>query len=172
MRNEQNGAMDQHWFVFYTASRQEKKCEERLAADGFTVYLPLTEQLRQWSDRKKRVRVPLFSGYIFVYCRPHHVLTVSGYTGMVGPVRFQSGYAFAREEEITAIRRLLETGAQAEAIPGNVAVGDTVIVEEGPLKGHTGICVMEGGSSYLYIEVPSVQQSIRFKVPAGALRKI
>lgn len=160
------------WHVFYTASRQEKKCEISLAVDGHTVFLPLSEQMRQWSDRKKKIKVPLFPGYIFVKILSSEVTKVSGYRGIVGPVRFESGYAIAREEEIEGIRRLVATGAQAEAVHGQITTGDNVVVESGPMKGITGICIMEGGSNYLYIEVPSIRQSIRFKLPAGQLRKI
>jgi transcription antitermination factor NusG len=160
------------WHVFYTASRQEKKCEISLAVDGHTVFLPLSEQMRQWSDRKKKIKVPLFPGYIFVKILSSEVTKVSGYRGIVGPVRFESGYAIAREEEIESIRRLIETGVYAEIVPGSITIGDKVVVDEGPLKGQTGQCVLESGGNYLYIEIPSVNHSIRCKVPAASLRKI
>ena len=160
-----------NWFVFYTASRQEKKCEQSLTADGLMVFLPLSEQMRQWSDRKKKVKVPLFPGYLFVKCQTAEITKVSSYRGIVGPVRFGTGYAIAREEEIESIRRLIENGVYAEVTP-HITVGDEVIVESGPLKGITGICIMEGGKNYMYIEVSSIQQSIKFNLPVGQLRKI
>jgi transcriptional antiterminator RfaH len=55
-----------NWFVFYTKSRQEKKVNDLLLRHGFEPYLPLQKVLRQWSDRKKKVEVPLFNSYIFV----------------------------------------------------------------------------------------------------------
>ncbi len=161
-----------NWYVFYTASRQEKKCEQSLAVGGFMVFLPLSEQMRQWSDRKKKVKVPLFPGYIFVKCLASEVVKISGYRGIVGPVRFGAGYAIAREEEIESVRILIETGAQAEISPGLINRGDMVFVESGPMKGITGICIMEGGKNYMYIEVTSIQQSIKFNLPVGQLRKI
>jgi transcription antitermination factor NusG len=141
-------------------------------ADGFTVYLPLSEQLRQWSDRKKKVKVPLFPGYIFVKCLISEVTKISGYRGVVGPVRFDSGYAIAREEEIESVRRLIETGINTEVSLDQITKGDMVIVESGPMKGITGICIMEGGKNYMYMEVTSIRQSIKFKLPVGQLRKI
>ena len=161
-----------NWYVFYTASRQEKKCEQSLAVGGFMVFLPLSEQMRQWSDRKKKVKVPLFPGYIFVKCLASEVAKISGYRGIVGPVRFDSGYAIAREEELESIRRLIETGVHAEVAPGHITKGDMVFVESGPMKGITGICIMEGGKNYMFIEVTSIQQSIKFNLPVGQLRKI
>jgi transcription antitermination factor NusG len=54
------------WFVMYTRSRAEKKVAEMLVEEGVEVYLPMVEELRQWSDRKKKVQKALFNGYIFV----------------------------------------------------------------------------------------------------------
>lgn len=44
------------WYVMYTRSRAEKKVADMLEEEGVKVYLPMVEELRQWSDRKKRFR--------------------------------------------------------------------------------------------------------------------
>ena len=54
------------WHVIYTAPRAEKKVNERLESQGVETYLPLQKTLRQWSDRKKKVSIPLFNSYVFV----------------------------------------------------------------------------------------------------------
>ena len=54
------------WFVLYTTSRSEKKVAKRLNEMGVEVFLPIVEELRQWSDRKKKVQKALFNGYVFV----------------------------------------------------------------------------------------------------------
>ena len=53
------------WYAVYTAARAEKKVKERLDQIGIENYLPLRTEYRVWSDRKKKVSVPLISGYIF-----------------------------------------------------------------------------------------------------------
>ena len=55
------------WYAVYTAARAEKKVKERLDQIGIENYLPLRTEYRVWSDRKKKVSVPLISGYIFVH---------------------------------------------------------------------------------------------------------
>jgi transcription antitermination factor NusG len=164
--------MKSAWHVFYTSSRHERKCELRLSSEGYIVFVPLIDVMRQWSDRTKKVKAPLFPGYIFVKCNENQVATVSGFQGIVGPLRFADGYAQVREHEIKAIKLLISTGAFAEAVTGDVTIGDKVVIDDGPLKGIEGKCVMEGGSNYMYVEVASIDQSIRFKLPAGLLRKI
>jgi transcription antitermination factor NusG len=60
------GKIAKKWLVFYTKSRNEKSAYKNLKKFGFEPYLPLQKVLRQWSDRKKKVELPLFNSYIFV----------------------------------------------------------------------------------------------------------
>ena len=57
----------QHWYVVYVRSRYEKKVHQLLQEKGIESSLPLIKTVRIWSDRKKKVEVPLFKGYVFVY---------------------------------------------------------------------------------------------------------
>ena len=43
------------WLVAYVQSCLEKKTAQRLAAMGIECYLPVQSEIRQWSDRRKRV---------------------------------------------------------------------------------------------------------------------
>lgn len=43
------------WLVAYVQSCLEKKTAERLKAMGVEYYLPIQSEIRQWSDRRKRV---------------------------------------------------------------------------------------------------------------------
>jgi transcriptional antiterminator RfaH len=55
-----------NWFVIYTKSKNEKKVSERLEAMGIEVFRPMVTTIRQWSDRKKKIKTPLLNSYIFV----------------------------------------------------------------------------------------------------------
>ena len=55
------------WRVLYVRPRWEKKVEDQLTERNIENFLPLREEIRQWTDRKKRVIVPLFPGYLFVH---------------------------------------------------------------------------------------------------------
>ena len=54
------------WFVFYTYPKSERKVEAMLQEQGYETYLPCKTLIKQWHDRKKKNRVPLFPNYIFV----------------------------------------------------------------------------------------------------------
>lgn len=64
------------WYVVQTYSRCEQRVAKDLTAKGFETYLPLLRELRQWSDRKKMVETPAFSGYVFTRCEPSIVLAI------------------------------------------------------------------------------------------------
>lgn len=71
------------WYAVYTASRAEKKVKERLDESGIDNYLPLRTEYRVWSDRKKKVTVPLIAGYIFVHIQETAFLSVLAIPGVV-----------------------------------------------------------------------------------------
>ncbi len=55
-----------NWYVVYTKPKWEKKVAEQLKNAGVECYCPLIVKIHQWSDRKKKVEVPLFNSYVFV----------------------------------------------------------------------------------------------------------
>ena len=55
-----------HWFVLVTKPRNEQKVESRLNDIGIQAYCPVRTELRQWSDRKKKIKVPLLPSMLLV----------------------------------------------------------------------------------------------------------
>ena len=54
---------------------------DKLKEMGIKAYCPTTFRVRQWSDRKKKVEMPLFSSYVFVQIEERErnaVFAVSG----------------------------------------------------------------------------------------------
>ena len=43
------------WFVIYTKPRTEIKVSQRLSVLGIENYTPTRMEVRQWSDRKKKI---------------------------------------------------------------------------------------------------------------------
>jgi transcription antitermination factor NusG len=54
------------WHVLLTRARQEKILARDLCAMGIGHYLPLIWQARFYGNRKVKVQVPLFAGYMFL----------------------------------------------------------------------------------------------------------
>ena len=57
---------ERKWHAIYVNSRSEKKIGDLLLSKSIEAYVPLTKTMRQWSDRKKMVELPLLNGYVFV----------------------------------------------------------------------------------------------------------
>ena len=98
-----------NWFVIYTKSRQEKKVALELEKMGITVYCPMINQIRQWSDRKKKVEVPLISSYVFVQLKERDRETVFEVPGIVRYVYWLEKPAIVRDEEIAVMKTWLST---------------------------------------------------------------
>jgi transcription termination/antitermination protein NusG len=160
------------WHVFYTSSRHEKKSAEVLSKNGFEVFLPIVTEMKQWSDRKKKVQTPLFKSYLFVFISHSQIQSVCGFPGVSFAIKNAGKYATIKPKEIEQIRLLLSSGIYAEAVPGNVVEGDSVIIDEGPLKGMAGQCVLIASQNFFFIEVPSINHLIRIKIHASAVRKV
>ncbi|MBT6376913.1 MAG: hypothetical protein HOJ72_01585, partial [Flavobacterium sp.] len=55
-----------NWFVIYTKPRTEIKVSQRLSVLGIENYTPTKIEMRQWSDRKKKIAVPLLPSMVLV----------------------------------------------------------------------------------------------------------
>src|SRR5260370_34568846 len=61
------GLLDQaRWYAVRTRSRHEKLVARQLENQGIESFLPIVTQTRNWSDRRKQVESPLFSGSAFL----------------------------------------------------------------------------------------------------------
>src|SRR5690606_23980464 len=92
------------WRVFYTRSRAEKRCAERLEDDGVEVPLPLRRVTRRWSDREKVVEEPLFRGYVFARVDEAERLRALQTDGVVRCLHVGGRPAEMRPEEVERLR--------------------------------------------------------------------
>ncbi|MCB0698142.1 MAG: UpxY family transcription antiterminator, partial [Chitinophagaceae bacterium] len=117
------------WYVLYTKSRNEKKVAKRLEEKGIEVYCPLREEVRQWSDRKKKVAEPVFRSYLFVTLADYTKESVEVlYTP--GTVRFlwwNNKPGIVRKHEIEAIKSFLNDYKDAE-ITVTFKEGEKIVV--------------------------------------------
>ncbi len=58
---------EKKWYVLQTKPRNEKLVLRQIEQKGIEIFAPFMEKIRMWSDRKKKIDVPLFSGYVFIY---------------------------------------------------------------------------------------------------------
>lgn len=162
------------WFVFYTKSRQEKKVNDLLIKRGFDSYLPLQMVMRQWSDRKKKIEVPLFNSYIFVSVAEHAIQEVLQIPGIAWNIRLNGKPAVLHPIELETIKRFIDTGLLIEASGqlDKFSIGDKVKVMDGPLRGSQGILVDNQNKHFFSMLLESIGQVITVQIDPKIIRKI
>ncbi|MDP4186850.1 MAG: UpxY family transcription antiterminator [Bacteroidota bacterium] len=163
----------EQWYAFYTKPRAEKKAASDMSKAGITYYLPLHKVMRQWSDRRKEVEVPLFTSYIFVHIDPVYRMTVLQSPSIARSVTFRGEMAPVRDIEIEAIKRYLSEDdiLSIEEID-NIEVGDEVEITRGPLKGIFGKVGLWKGKHKVVVEIECVNQKIALTIAGNQLKGV
>lgn len=144
------------WYAVYTASRAEKRVQERLNEAKIVNYLPLRVVERKWSDRVKRVEVPLISGYIFVYVSKSDFLTV---LSTLGVVSFLKGFgipAVIPDKQIQGLRIMNDHAEEVEMVEMDIPVGTIVRVVRGKLTGLEGELIESIGKHRILIRLQNL----------------
>ncbi len=162
------------WHALYVSSRQEKNAVKILLEKSIEAYVPLVKTMKQWSDRKKMVELPLMNGYIFVRIDAHEQEKVRQTKGVVNFVRSDGKIAVVRQVEIDRLKQLIELGYQMEAygINRNYKEGDNVKIMSGALKGVEGVVVENKEGRFIDVLLESIGQCIRVKLPKEILTPI
>jgi len=161
------------WYALYTRSRFEKKMLGELTDRNIEVFLPMREVLSRWKDRKKRVWLPLFPGYIFV----NHVNTPENrykILNMPGAVRFVGHEGHAEpvpEEQIQSVRKFLESKISMDPYP-YLKKGSRVEIIAGPLKGIQGILIKKRGRFRFVLQVDLIRQAVSVEIDASDVRAL
>ena len=95
------------WHVIYTKPRAEKKVEERLNDFGISAYCPVKEEIKQWSDRKKKILVPVLPSMVLVNIDEKQRNRVFDILGVVRYMFWLGKHATVKEEEVDSLKTLL-----------------------------------------------------------------
>jgi transcription antitermination factor NusG len=157
------------WYPVYTNPRAEKKACEQLAKKSIEVYLPLKKTLKQWSDRKKWVKEPLISSYLFVYIKVNEMTEVLATPGISRFIYFSGKVATIPEQQIEQIKRLLETDSRFSTTTKQFEKGQMVQVIAGPLKGLTGELIEYQSEKRILLRLGPVGESLLVQISPGLI---
>lgn len=167
------GATAEKWYVIKTLSRAEKKTAERMTAAGYKVYLPLQTTIKQWSDRKKKIEIPLIPGVLFVYCLESELLKLYDIQGIYSILKLSGKYAIAREKEINNIKQLLKDQVALEEEDfETINKGALIEVIQGPLQGIIATSIEHQRNYKIIIQFESIGRQFVVHVPRSQVRKI
>ena len=131
-----------NWFVVYTKPRNELKVLQRLSILGIQVYVPTKTEVRQWSDRKKKILVPLLPSMVLVSLHENQVHKVFEAPGVIRYMFEYGKRAIVSNEEVVAMQYYLEHSyCQKQQ---EVAIGDTLQV---PLLEQEAILLSKKGKN-------------------------
>ena len=159
------------WFAIRVRSNQERIALAHLRQRGFEEFAPSYKSERRWSDRKKEIDQFLFPGYVFCRFNPQYRLPVLTAPGVVDVVGFGRTPAPIPDEEIERVRRMVESGVLVTPFPF-VEVGDTVLIERGPLAGLEGILAEVKGRWRLVVSINLLKRSVSAEVDRDSIRPL
>jgi transcription antitermination factor NusG len=151
------------WFAILARTGREKSATLLLENCGHECYLPISKFARRWSDRVKEIEVPLFPGYLFCRMNPHNRLPVLMTPGVIQIVGVGKTPIPVEEEEIAAIQRVGKSGLSTMPWP-YLKVGHIARIEDGPLRGMTGIVIKIKSGLKLVLSVNLLQRSVAVEI--------
>jgi transcription antitermination factor NusG len=161
------------WYALHIRCQHEKKVASSLQRDGFTTFLPLLHEVHRWSDRLKRVQVPLFPCYVFLRCRhsPEIRMVLLRTPGVLSIVGCHGAGDPIPDDEIDAIRAVVAQKVALEPYPF-IALGERIRIVGGALDGIEGIIVRREGNRRLIISVTTIERSLAISLEGFCVQPV
>lgn len=140
-----------NWYVVYTKPKWEKKVADRLKQLGIECYCPLITQVKQWSDRKKKIEVPLFNSYVFVQLADSERNSVFQVSGVVRYLFWLGKPAIVKDEEIEVIKKSLKDPNLYDVTVSSIQVGDKIKLDSGAFINQNAIVQEVSGNYYILV---------------------
>jgi len=165
------------WYAVHTKSRHEYKVNAGLVQKKIATFLP---EVRMWSkrkDRKKKISIPLFPGYLFVEIQCLNsenrlaVLRTFGVVRILGK-KDNSEPIPVPDDKIDAIRRFVQTDVQIYNIQ-LPQVGDAARIIDGPFAGIEGVIVCADAEKDLFvINIEILHRAVAVKLEGFQISRI
>ena len=166
----ESNILNYNWFAIRVKSRSEKKVYSDLIDQKIEAYLPLQRKLRQWSDRKKWIEMPLISGYVFVYISRKEYESVLRTYNVVCYVYFEGKAAIIRDQDINLLKRMLgQVEVELEITVEQLKPGQMVEIVAGPLCGVIGELIDFQGKNKVALRIPPLGYTVLVEAPGKNL---
>jgi transcription antitermination factor NusG len=159
------------WFAVRVRSNHERITIVHLRERGYEQFAPSYKSERRWADRKKEIDQYLYPGYIFCRFDPRNRLAVLTAPGVVDLVGFGRIPEPIPDQEIERVRRMVESGLLVTPYP-YLNVGQTVLIERGPLTSLEGILVEMKGKHRLVVSINLLRRSVSAEVERHWVRPV
>ncbi len=169
---EKDKELGTKWYAVYTRPRFEKQVLKSLQDQGIEAYLPIIKTMRQWSDRKKMVEVPLFTSYVFVHINRIFYDQVLQTHGAVKYISFEGKAATIPASQIDNLKIIVDSNEKIETTWESRQKGDLVEVVAGSLKGLKGELITDGNRKKVLVRIQGIDQNLTVEVHSSLIEKI
>lgn len=118
-------ACSKRWYVALVRMHHEKKVADRLSEMGIESFVPIQQEVRQWSDRRKVVDRVLLPMMVFVHVDPRRrmeVFTIPAVSRYM-VLRGESSPAVIPDEQMNRFRFMLDYSDEAVCMNDSLAAG-------------------------------------------------
>jgi transcription antitermination factor NusG len=164
------------WYAVHTKSRHEYKAHTGLTQKHLTAFLPEMEIWSKRKDRKKKISVPLFPGYIFVEAALDNetklaILKTSGVVRILGKKENAEPLPVP-DEKIHAIQRLLDKKVEIFTMQ-YPKTGEAAKIIDGPFSGIEGMVVKSDPEKELFVvSIDLLQRSVAIRLEGFQISRI
>jgi transcription antitermination factor NusG len=165
------------WYAIYTKSRYENRVFQGLQQRNVESFLPKIEVWSRRKDRKKKIHVPMFSGYLFVDLPDTSaetrlpVLKTPGVVRILGKPAGQEPTAIP-DSQIEAIMRLVHSRVEILSCL-YPRVGERARIMNGPFAGIEGVVQQTDYKKNLFVvSIDLLQRSVAIKLESFQVERI
>jgi transcription antitermination factor NusG len=164
------------WYAVHTKSRHEYKANTGLIQKNLKTFLPEMEVWSKRKDRKKKISVPLFPGYLFVEASLDNetklaILKTSGVVRILGKKENTEPLPVP-DVKISAIQRLLDKKVEMFTMQ-YPKEGEPARILDGPFAGIEGKVIKSDPEKELFvISIELLQRSVAIKLEGFQISKI
>jgi transcription antitermination factor NusG len=163
--------IDRNWHAVCVFPHREKQVAQMCHAKGVSYLLPLYSSLRRWKDRRKRIEMVLFPGYIFVNIALAERLPVLILPGVSRFVTFHGQPAVVPESEIKVLGIGGANGVCFQPHP-YLRKGRRVRIRNGAMAGMEGILVRRKDKFRVVISIDPIMRSMCAEVDEGDIEPV
>lgn len=152
----------QEWYALYVQVNHEKEVTKRLEQKEVSCFLPLMETWSKRRDRRKKVQLPMFPGYVFVHVLLDSSanLTIVKTPGAISLLHNSEGPLSIPAFQIENLKTLINSVLPVQ-VHSYLKEGDWVRVVRGPLAGCVGILLRtDPKKGRLVVGVDIIKQSV------------
>ena len=151
-----------NWYVIHTKPKGEKKAEEQLLSLGINAYCPTRSEIRIWSDRKKRIQVPVLPSMVLVNIEDKDINKVFESSSVVRYMFWLGKRAVVRQSEVDLLKKYLKGDYNfINSKLSNIKVGDNFSLSS--FNNERGI-VNRISNNNIWIYLKSIGYSIKLKL--------